>query len=455
MDRKCPQSCVINAICLNLGGGVSGNNCIFCGSNSQWNGISCVCIANYYQINGVCSQCPANSTWNGNACTCLAGFNLVNGTCIVCPQLSMYIAQQQVCICLSGYYMINGACTACPPNSGWNGNACTCLSPYYMIGGVCQQIPPFSSYNGTSFVCLPNYYLVNGVCSQCPSKSSWNGTGCTCISGYFLIQGSCLLCDPNSSYDGNTCKCNPGYFGNFQLCTQCDPTCSTCSQAGVNACTSCPNGLVLTQGACGCGAGKVLQELICVSCPTNCISCSDTSTCTQCAVNYNLVQQIVNGVSIIGCSLPSMGTTNTPNSNLALTGTTIGNNVIYQGVTLSSLPAYFLTTNCANCSDLFLVLIIPNTLGITYSIDYVLYSQFWFVITFSYGSSGITPNFQFKVQLNFKYANYFTPADMAQGVFSQITSNSYPRTVVAANLGTFSSGLRIPSAPGSSSIPKS
>lgn len=94
-----------------------------------------------------------------------------------------------------------------------------------------------------------------------------------------------------------------------------------------------------------------------------------------------------------------------------------------QGVTLSSLPAYFLTTNCASCSDLFNVLIIPNNLGITYTIDYVLYSQYWFVITFSYSSFGITPNFQYKIQLNYKYANYFTSVDMAQGVFSSINSN--------------------------------
>jgi hypothetical protein len=124
----------------------------------------------------------------------------------------------------------------------------------------------------------------------------------------------------------------------------------------------------------------------------------------------------------------------------------VGNNAVIQGVTLSSLPAYFLTTNCASCSDLFLVFIMPNNLGITYTIDYVLYSQYWFVITFSYGSSGITPSFQYKIQLNLKYANYFTAADMAQGVFNSVNSDSYPSAPKSPSAGTFNSGN--PSAPG-------
>jgi hypothetical protein len=116
-----------------------------------------------------------------------------------------------------------------------------------------------------------------------------------------------------------------------------------------------------------------------------------------------------------------------------LTGIVVGNNVIYQGVTLSTLPAYFLTTNCQNCSDLFTVLIIPNNIGITYTIQYVLYSQYWFIIAFSYGSSGITPNFQFKVQLNFKYASYFTSADMAQGLLNSVSPIQYPTALTVTN----------------------
>jgi hypothetical protein len=37
-DSICPQLCVTNIVCQDLGGVVSGNNCIFCEPNSQWNG---------------------------------------------------------------------------------------------------------------------------------------------------------------------------------------------------------------------------------------------------------------------------------------------------------------------------------------------------------------------------------------------------------------------------------
>jgi hypothetical protein len=119
---------------------------------------------------------------------------------------------------------------------------------------------------------------------------------------------------------------------------------------------------------------------------------------------------------------------------MALKGIAFGNKVVYQGLTLSNLPAYFLANNCAICTDLFTVLIIPNNLGINYSIQYVPQSQYWFIISFSYSSSrlalGINPTFQFTVQLKAMYASYFTPADMAQLLVSQVSSAQYPSTPV-------------------------
>jgi len=396
--NSCNKQCVTASECGAIGGVVSGNGCSTCGVNSQWNGSACVCINNHFLINGVCSQCQANSAWNGNSCACLSGFMLVNGNCVSCPALSLWVQAQQTCVCISGYYMRNGNCETCPANSAWTGSACVCLSGYYLVNGVCQLLPANSVFNGTGFVCAANFFLINGVCAQCQSRSSFNGSACVCDLGFYLNQNGCLPCDAS---------------------------CVTCSQNGPNGCTSCPTGITLNNGACfvGCGSGRVLVNSICVSCPRNCVSCSDQDTCTQCAQGYSLVQQIVSGNLVVGCVLP--GPT-APGSALALTGTVVGNNVIYQGVTLSSLPAYFLANNCAGCSDLFLVNVIPNNLGITYSVEYVQYSQYWFVISFNYGSSGITPQFQFKVQLNFKYATYFTPADMAQGLFSSVTSSQYP-----------------------------
>ena len=124
----------------------------------------------------------------------------------------------------------------------------------------------------------------------------------------------------------------------------------------------------------------------------------------------------MNGSAVIGCALPIVA----PNSVLNLTGTVIVNGMVYQGVTLSTLPAYFLTTNCASCSDLFTVTINNAYLGITYSIEYVLYSQYWFVINFTY-SAPIVPKFSYTIQINPKYASYFTNTDMNQVVSKSVS----------------------------------
>jgi hypothetical protein len=96
-------------------------------------------------------------------------------------------------------------------------------------------------------------------------------------------------------------------------------------------------------------------------------------------------------------------------------------------VTLSTLPAFFLQNNCADCADLFTVSITPAKLGITYSIEYVLYSQYWFVVTFNYGAiSAVVPQFTFKVKINPKYKSYFTPADMSQSLPGSASPVSSP-----------------------------
>jgi hypothetical protein len=67
----------------------------------------------------------------------------------------------------------------------------------------------------------------------------------------------------------------------------------------------------------------------------------------------------------------AQSTTSGAGSVLALTGLVVANGGFFQGVTLSTLPSYFLSTNCKDCGDIFSVIIIPNNLGITYTIEYV------------------------------------------------------------------------------------
>lgn len=265
----------------------------------------------------------------------------------------------------------------------------------------------------------------------CGVKSAWNGTACSCVSGFYLIQNSCLPCDKNSNYYPafSTCICNPGFYGNFQLCNACDASCLTCFSSGPNSCISCPSDKVLLNGAClGCGAGKFISNGQCASCSSNCNTCSSPNICLTCLPNYILTTNAAGGVTTVTCVLPTSppAPPTTPNANMALKGVVVGNKIIYQGFTLSLLPAYFLSTGCVNCGDLFIVTIKPNNLGITYVIDYVVNSQYWFVVEFAYGSAGMTPTFDFQIQINPKYANYFTSVDMASSLNGSITSAQYP-----------------------------
>jgi len=55
-------------------------------------------------------------------------------------------------------------------------------------------------------------------------------------------------------------------------------------------------------------------------------------------------------------------------SLLSLKGAVVVNGALYQGVTLSTLPTYFLVNNCNDCNDLFTIDITPGSIGISYSV---------------------------------------------------------------------------------------
>jgi hypothetical protein len=101
---------------------------------------------------------------------------------------------------------------------------------------------------------------------------------------------------------------------------------------------------------------------------------------------------------------------------------------------LSTLPTYFLSNNCRDCGDIFSVIIIPNNLGITATIEYIDYSQYWFVIKFRY--AGIMPSFQYKIQINPKYSSYFTAKDMTQGFANSVDTTKYPSSSSAISIDT-------------------
>lgn len=114
-------------------------------------------------------------------------------------------------------------------------------------------------------------------------------------------------------------------------------------------------------------------------------------------------------------------------SKLALTGTVVGNGVVYQGVSMSSVPIKFLLDNCVDCADLLRVLVIANGVTIKTTVSYVKNSQYWFMISFDYADTGLTPVFQYTVQINPIYANYFRPQDLIQKLYQTIDPVNIPK----------------------------
>ncbi|KCV70978.1 serine/threonine protein kinase [Fonticula alba] len=67
-------------------------------------------------------------------------------------------------------------------------------------------------------------------------------------------------------------------------CVSCHPSCQTCLGPGMNACESCPGGMVLFYGAClaECERGFWDRAGVCQPCANGCAHCQDASTCLQC-----------------------------------------------------------------------------------------------------------------------------------------------------------------------------
>lgn len=445
-----------------------GSGCGQCGANSAWNGKSCACNSGFVLVDSICTVCPANSSWDPlKGCVCNPGYFMLDRTCVGCSDNSVWNGQS--CVCLPGFSLVNSGCTRCPPNTVSNGFACICISGYYkvkdncelpppntyydsktstfqcvaafvLVNGACTTCPPRSSYNAGSCLCDYGFEKVNGVCQcasgtvwnglgcvpTCNPNASWNGTACDCNRGYFNIRGVCQTCDPNTIYSSSAqmCTCRPGFYGTYQACNQCDFSCATCSGPGPSSCIACPLGASLTGSRCfiNCGAGRISMNGQCLPCPNGCLSCSHPSTCTQCNQGFTILHSIVNNASIIGCTVS--GSAKTTGSTIVLKNLVWGERVVYQGVSLGGLPSYFAGNNCQNCGDIFSVLVLPQDIGINYSIQYVLYTQYLFIITFTFPSQLLPPPFSFKVELNFKYSPYFSNIDL----FNSVIGNVDPRT---------------------------
>jgi len=95
---------------------------------------------------------------------------------------------------------------------------------------------------------------------------------------------------------------------------------------------------------------------------------------------------------------------------------------------MSSVPLDFLIKDCVDCAKLLRVLVIANGVTVTATVSYVKNSQYWFIIRFDYKDTGLTPVFQYTVQLNPIYAASFRSQDMTQRLFQTIDPANIPNT---------------------------
>lgn len=71
------------------------------------------------------------------------------------------------------------------------------------------------------------------------------------------------------------------------------------------------------------------------------------------------------------------------------------------------MPAAIKLTNCDVCYNLFLVNVTIPGVSVSRLVDYIVDSQYWFVITFDYGAAEARA-FNFTVQIDPTYKGLFT-----------------------------------------------
>ena len=420
-----------------------GNQCVQygnCQNGMIYNGQTCVCPTGQYidTITGQCTACTGfGQAVQGNTCVCSSTFYPTNAGCAACRANSSYNATLNQCVCYSGFSLVNNQCVAnptCPSGAVWNqqASACQCTqNGFFLVNNVCVACPANSFWTGTTCQCQANFVMNGNICiSACGNNSFWNGTACACNQGFDLIAGVCSTCRPNSYYSpaGQTCLCSNGYYGNSQNCYSCDSSCATCWGPATTQCSTCPpNGTLNTLGGCtnGCGSGQFVNaNNVCTNCMANCVQCNTATTCGTCATGYTNSVDVVNGNIVTVCAQIPTGTT----SKLTLRSYVVGNSVVYQGVALSLMPTAILADGCSICNQLFTVNVASSFAAVTTSIEYITSSQYWFLITFNFAGASFIPSFQFTVQINPIYANYFSAVDMTQ----KLTSSINPQTIYSA-----------------------
>lgn len=134
-----------------------------CPINSKCIRNRCVCNANYYQDNNICTACPYGQQSNSGSvgvksCTC--GPN-------------RHLNYQKKCECNVGYYQYNGGCISCNTykSSATKERANSCNNNNNKNDNYHNDYDNDSSSSGTVYLIL--FYVAAGVCGLCVTGCCW------------------------------------------------------------------------------------------------------------------------------------------------------------------------------------------------------------------------------------------------------------------------------------------
>ncbi|KAF2363062.1 VWFC domain [Trinorchestia longiramus] len=244
------------------------------------------CHAGYYTSEDIaCLKCHSH-------CATCTGPGIAS--CTSCPAHLHLHETSCLASCPVGHYGQEGTCLSCHDScfecTGPAAHQCTsCFSSRILV------MEGLSNSGSCLTSCPPSFMTQDNICygsTSCLKPASTSSHLCVeCSEGWLLEAGQCLR------------KCSPGFYKFGNSCLACDGRCTTCSDGGPDACTSCPALATLfrrpsdpTVASCltKCRERYYLSpDLACLPCHTSCSACiasrasrlpksSPSSTCLVC-----------------------------------------------------------------------------------------------------------------------------------------------------------------------------
>ena len=441
-------------------------NCVsVCSGGQQWTNGACTCPGNTYLISSSCGTCPVGYSYNSATSTCSQICTLAN---------QVYINGQ--CNCAQGYALISGGCTLTSSlNSGSCGasqillnGVCKCLPNFVQYQGNCYPCPANSvaTVDQSGCVCNPGYNLTSlytcvlastsaGSISSSLSTSN-NQVVATSSTSNLATSTSTTTNTSPSSVSVNSASSGPVSSGSISSSTTTNGVLSSSSSAslpttysgtststfgtitsasgstlssgsniisstGSNTINSGSNTITTssttsslsgagstTQSTSSCPLGMFQSGTTCQQCSTYCLSCFTNSICINCSAGFQLVQS-PSTTSYSNACVPA-----SPSVLISVLQRVGIVNAIYQNVMISYLPSALTANGCPNCRYILNATLVAAPTNSTIESNYILGTQYQYVVTAITPNTLSTGTLTFTLQLNSTLSNFFSPADMAQ-----------------------------------------